>query len=197
MQFRQTYQGPLKAARANMDQERARAADKHQIRRRIHRQLKRLWAEHPSLREHGAFPTGERGQKRPYLEWARDNWRIGKFNFIPLVTKRESLYCKLEILMLRFGQPGRTLGDIDNRLKTLFDALQKPQRIDEIGPANPKAGEDPFFVLMENDEDITHVSVETDRLLRPLTANDNDVHLIITVSVRPFRPTIDNDFWRD
>ena len=48
------------------------------------------------------------------------------FNFVPLVTKELDLICSLDILLLR---PRVTIdsawtGDVDNRLKTLIDALQ-------------------------------------------------------------------------
>jgi hypothetical protein len=51
------------------------------------------------------------------------------WNFVPLVTAELSLLCNLEILMLRRVDPGKLIqssGDIDNRIKTLFDALQIP-----------------------------------------------------------------------
>jgi hypothetical protein len=53
----------------------------------------------------------------------------GKFNVVPLVTARLNLMCHLDIVFLRPGQPGSVItqgGDIRNRVKTLFDALQAP-----------------------------------------------------------------------
>lgn len=53
------------------------------------------------------------------------------------------------------------LGDIDNRLKTLFDALRLPNQTNElVGYDNPAPDENPFFCLLEDDSLITHVSVE-------------------------------------
>ncbi len=99
--------------------------------------------------------------------------------------------------MLRHGPPGKALGDIANRLKPLFAALKRPGSKDEFGGAEPKAGEDPFFVLLDDDRLITHVAVETDTLLQPITGDENDTRLSLTVSVRPYRATIWNDVFRD
>ena len=83
-------------------------------------------------------------------------------------------------------------GDIDNRLKTLFDALRAPKNATEIPKgAVPGPDEDPFFCLLEDDALITAVSVETERLL---TANQGstEVHLDIQVLTRPTAVIIAN-----
>jgi hypothetical protein len=63
-----------------------------------------------------------------------------------------SLACGLDILFLRRDMPGVPLihsgGDIDNRLKTLFDALKIPESCAEIENYTKEADEDPFFVLL-------------------------------------------------
>jgi hypothetical protein len=78
-------------------------------------------------------------------------------------------------------------GDIDNRLKVLFDALRVPANCDEVAGAVKASDEDPyFFCLLEDDALITEVSVTTDTLLTPyVTGQENDVHLVINVKVRP------------
>ena len=94
--------------------------------------------------------------------------------------------CGLNILFLRRDSPGKVIsgGDIDNRLKTLFDALSIPNRSQIVG--TPESNESPFFCLLEDDSLITEVRVETDRLLTPLSANknENDVVLVIGVEVK-------------
>ena len=94
--------------------------------------------------------------------------------------------CALDILFLRRDGPGSLVksgGDIDNRLKVLFDALRMPQTCDEVCGDSPALDEDPFFSLLEDDKLITKVQVETNWLLTPLTQNEriHDVHLIIRV----------------
>ncbi|HZM57458.1 MAG TPA: hypothetical protein VFC03_20785 [Acidimicrobiales bacterium] len=62
---------------------------------------------------------------------------IGAHVFAPLICTNLRLLAELDILMLRPEVPGRIInhGDIDNRLKTLFDALRAPSNEQEIGAA--------------------------------------------------------------
>ena len=80
-------------------------------------------------------------------------------------------------------------GDIDNRLKTLFDALRMPQIGEKLG--DPQEGEDPFFCLLENDSLITKLTLATDLLLEP-DRNVNDVRLVLTVKLWPISVTFEN-----
>lgn len=51
------------------------------------------------------------------------------FNWLPLVREELGIAAALDILFLRRDAPGKIIGgggDIDNRLKVLFDALRKP-----------------------------------------------------------------------
>src|SRR6266849_6098917 len=68
-------------------------------------------------------PSQAAGQKlkKPVL--------IGGKQFVPLVRQSLALACSLDILFLRREEPGSLIlqgGDIDNRIKTLFDALKMP-----------------------------------------------------------------------
>jgi hypothetical protein len=97
-----------------------------------------------------------------------------------------SLACALDILFLRRDQPGDLIkhgGDIDNRIKVLFDALRMPQDEQELTGQKPDVAEDPFFCLLQDDKQITEVKITTDRLLTPQASDEgiNDVHLIIHV----------------
>lgn len=61
---------------------------------------------------------------------------------------------------------------------------------------SPTDGENPFFVLTEDDQLITHISVETDVLLEPIVKDRpdvNDARLVITVKTRPFHHNRAND----
>jgi hypothetical protein len=71
------------------------------------------------------------------------------------------------VLFLRREKPGKVFmrGDIDNRLKTLFDAVQMPHLGQDVGDQIPGVEEDPFYVLLEEDELIADISVTTDLLL--------------------------------
>jgi hypothetical protein len=89
---------------------------------------------------------------------------------------------------LRRDHPGNLIasgGDIDNRIKTLFDSLRMPNNWGEVARFPADADENPFHVLLEDDSQITKVSVTTERLLTPPAAGEpiHDVHLIIGVTV--------------
>lgn len=187
MEFRLTYDGPLYSSRSSGGN-RSRALHIHSIRKRFHKQLATLKIKHPVLI--GINP---------------DSWMITKlssngFNWMPLVTKRSGLMCRLDILLLRDSEPGHVLADIDNRLKTVFDALRMADTPDELGarsidgPVRPDADEDPFFTLLEDDRLITHVAVTTDTLLEPVEdcSVDHAVRMIIGVSIRPYNVHMGN-----
>ncbi|MGH8201138.1 MAG: hypothetical protein ACREVO_12395 [Steroidobacteraceae bacterium] len=118
-------------------------------------------------------------------------------NFVPLVTRDLELLCAIEILLLREGKPGAVIksGDLDNRLKTLFDALCMPRDQGQLGPyLSPAEEEKPFFCLLEDDSVITKATVETDTLLQSVSEppSENDVRAVITVKIRAARVTAEN-----
>ena len=193
MEFRLTYAGPLKgASRSN-----TRADHKHEIRRELHPQLRRLWEIAPQLNSDGmgSIVTYGAPNHPPHtVEALAEEFRCGEYKLVPLATRRLSLYCDIDVLFLRPDPPGSVLrsGDLDNRLKTLFDALRIPRNQDELGPYKlPGPDEEPFFCLLEDDSLITRVSVATDVLLEPVpgSLDENAARLVITVRLRPLRAT--------
>ena len=202
MEFRLTYQGLLLATQKDplSGQADARAEHKRDIRRKFHLQLKRLWDINPYLK-HGypvefdctssSNPKTAKSYHTTIAEWLAPKYHRNGYNFVPLVRSNLALLCHLNILFLRPDTPGNVLasGDIDNRLKTLFDALRLPQGNNELTLyAKPSADEEPFFCLLEDGSLISKVSVETDVMLEP---NDgriekNDASLVIGVTIRPY-----------
>ncbi|MCF3628785.1 hypothetical protein RJ527_15015 [Thalassospiraceae bacterium LMO-SO8] len=195
MEFRLTYEGHLLgASRSN-----TRASHKHEIRKIFHRQLRHYWQVHPYLST--AYLSHRRlGRVQPevkLVDHLSQKYKLENYNFVPLVTPDLSLICSLEILFLRRGFPGEAVrsGDIDNRLKTIFDALRMPGNSSELGGfETPGDDEIPFFCLLTDDNLISHVSVETDTLLEPSSAEagDNDSRLVIAVKLKPFDVGWDN-----
>src|ERR1700730_6938816 len=135
MEFHLTYAGPLFAIQRDdrPGQKPRHPENKHQIRTTFHKQLKELWRVMPSLRDHDSqkpsflITPGAADFPRPITDkgpLAERHAQFG-FNFVPLVTQELDLICGLEILFLRPDKPGQAIwaGDIDNRLKTLLDAL--------------------------------------------------------------------------
>ena len=187
VEFRLTYAGKLLSTRSNREDHVKRTPHKHDLRKEFHKQLKLLWQTHPTL-------VGLSSQKmdsgKSFLEDTADYYATYGFRWVPLVTRSMSLFCKLEILMLRPGDPGNVRSDLDNRLKTLFDALtMPPERMEGILPTSD---ENPFFVLLQDDRLITHIVVESDTLLQSIDGDENDVRLTITVTARPYRVGIGN-----
>jgi len=100
------------------------------------------------------------------------------------VRKSAHLIAELDILLLRNEVPGRIIvdgGDIDNRLKTLFDALRCPHSAEEAG-AQPDS-DSAIYTLLEDDSLITAVGVTTDRLLEQCAPEE--ALLIVKVTVVP------------
>ena len=212
MRFRLTYNGPLKATQGtpgplHTDK---RAEHKHTIRREFHRQLKELWASNKFLRTHKMTPahtTADGGifpprppatigaiwgpdpkTLRPMVDVVAGMYSTFGYRFVPLVRKEISLSCSLRVLFMRRDFPASVLsaGDIDNRLKTLIDTLRMPQVINEV-PSPPVSGEDPFFVLLDDDRQITHLEVETDSALDAPQPDDRSyARIVITVELRPY-----------
>ena len=76
-------------------------------------------------------------------------------------------------------------GDIDNRIKVLFDALRVPLNDNEIpSTVTPDFGEDPFYCLLEDDKLITSFRLESDQLFGERDQSDAWVKLVIRATVK-------------
>ena len=177
MEFRLFYRGPL---RAN-----GNPKDKQIIRRAFHPQLKKLWTLEPL--EHHTKEPGNYLSEFPREGESSVIHPVSDFKCACLVSERFKTHAELDILFLRPEPVGHIIhtgsGDIDNRLKTLFDGLRMPLAIQEIPPGDsPITEETPFHCLLSDDALISKVAVTTDQLLG---ANTNDeVLLVIHVRVR-------------
>src|SRR5262249_25688134 len=86
--------------------------------------------------------------------------------FIPLVRRSLYLACAVDVIFLRHEEPFSLMrqgGDLDGRLKTLFDALKMPNPNDEYKGLTPTA--DPLYVVLEDDALISDFSIKSGRLL--------------------------------
>lgn len=168
MEFTLYYRGTLKANGG--------LKDKHKLRKCFHKQLSILWDQKPLK----AFSKNLLNESYP----GNLLRKVGNFRFAPLVTERIALIAEIDIFLLRPEPPGAIItqsGDIDNRLKTLLDALRMPKSPEEI-PQDTAAdtNEDPFFCLLEDDNLITRISVTTDRLLE---SNIDPSEVVLTIHV--------------
>jgi len=190
--FRLTYEGVLSPT----SQRNTRAKHKHEIRKVFHPQLKRLWAEHPVLRNK---KTDGPGIDEPELrvDVLARRFQLGAYNFVPLVTQDFDIHCNIDVLLLRPEPPGGLIGagDLDNRIKTLFDAFRRPTNMGEVGPYDePEENERPFYCLLEDDVLVTKISVQGDMLLEAIDGryDKNMARLVISVSLRPYVATWTN-----
>jgi hypothetical protein len=187
------YRGPL---HANAD-----AKEKHRIREHFHKQLTTLWNTHP-LRSYypdasnpnpsdpGAdalpgTPEWELRIVRKSLEFPSMIKVVAGHQFLPLVCQKLFGIAEVDLTFLRPEPAGRIVtqgGDIDNRIKTLLDALKVPDanqaRLEVVGVL-----ESPFHCLLEDDNLITRLAVRTEQLLEPVSSK-NEVILLVHVNVR-------------
>jgi len=92
----------------------------------------------------------------------------------------------LEMLLLRHDDLAGlipTTGGMDQRLNVLLGALRMPWTCDEVGEV-PEADEDPFYVLMEDDSLVNQLTINTDRLLTPLTSQETLHEVMLLVHVK-------------
>src|SRR5579864_2628783 len=196
MRFRLTYEGELRPSQRDPQngQREPLAAHKQGIRKVFHGQLKQLWKTNKFLKEHqvekneinirpgqvtGALGVAYWGVTPrmgiPLIEYIASNFQSNGYRFSPLVCEEFSLLCSLEVLFLRRDFPIGVIsaGDLDNRVKTLIDALRKPHNANELtGNETPSEVEDPFFCLLEDDDLVTALSVESGMLLDPPSEGD-------------------------
>jgi hypothetical protein len=88
---------------------------------------------------------------------------VGNFSFVPLITETLQHVAVLNITLLGPSEPGAVItlgGGLDNRLKTLFDALPAPSNQQELPRGGSReADENPFYCLLEDDKLITGLSI--------------------------------------
>jgi hypothetical protein len=214
VEFRLLYEGEVKPSGGSN----SRPAEKHEIRRAFHPQLRRLWLTNESVRQYA-----QRIGRRVYAQEIQDqqiqnpaplstddavqkafaymgaNWDRSGYQCIPLATEKRLMRCSLDILLLRPGEDKYifTQGDIDGQVKTLFDALRIPKTLEEAGKTTPGPDETPFFCLLEDDRMISEVRVTTDHLLllphaKQVTAND--AFAVITVKLDQKQLDVFDDF---
>ncbi|MEG3144566.1 hypothetical protein U1839_07855 [Sphingomonas sp. RT2P30] len=200
LQFRLTYQGLLLAENNRGAITNARADHKQMIRKAFHRQLKRLWSISPFLslsEQPNSHKVGWPNVAKTSVPALANRFARNGYNFVPLITRDLNVSCEVSVLFLRNDPPGSVIksGDIDNRLKTLFDALTMPSDGAQLGKfTTPDEDEIPFFCLLEDDCLITKASVESDTMLEPVNIDDpsNSARVIVTIRTGLLRVSSDN-----
>ena len=179
VRFTLTYDGRLLSA----GDKHTRVRNKNEIRFHFTNQLEAV-ASHADFSRVDTRVRLPSESKQPIVYSIR---RFHGLNFIPLVARRTGASCALTIKLMRPEPPGQIVhgGDLDNRLKTLLDALRLPQNENEVLPSLAQKGSDALYTcLLEDDSLITELSVSTVLLLP--SAPKNYVRLIIDIELRPF-----------
>ena len=200
MKFRLTYAGIVKSSG-----NKPKAVNKHEIRLAFHKQLLVLWGSNPILRDFSKeqFPNMERAiepdfaatldeaiagkelKKFPYSELLVAKHKLHDVNWHPLVTIESGLISEVDILMLRPNDSKSIVqgGDIDGRVKTIFDALSIPKNGDVLSKFTKPP--EVFYTLLSDDSLISKVTVDTDELLELDDARDpNFAHLVIEITTK-------------
>jgi hypothetical protein len=200
-----TYRGAL----VGSDDRRTRVAAKHSLRLVFHEQLEDLWqtdgrfsAIDASTLQEPTLTEGPKGH--PVLDVSRPiNTQAGWFYrykvrdrfFIPLINEPRQAQCHLAIQLHSRMKGGGGIfagGDLDNRMKTLFDSLRMPHNENEL--PDPLGGPEHIYCLLDDDQRITKVSVESIPLWGPKRSDEDDnyVELECNVTVQAIRPMVGN-----
>ncbi len=177
MEFVLRYRGALPAKPSNT------VVAKHKVRLYLHPQLQEL-----CRRERVWQPASANGLPIAKIKGRRlhvTSLNSGVFfrvpfrgiDFIPLVSRPHELACQVDILWLRREKPGEIVGDggdLDNRLKTLFDGLRMPYSDSDV-PEGAAIPEGRCYCLLEDDALITKISITTYQLLEPLPLSPPEI----------------------
>jgi hypothetical protein len=212
MKFTLIYDGDLPSAGNS-----CKPIPASRIRNALHDQLADLWEGHIVLRQlartartqrqpggfYGMSDYGPaqlpeyRGPIPPLLDGKTDLCapievpKVGAF--VPLVRHSLNLLCAIDVLFLRHEEPFSLMkhgGDLDGRIKTLFDALRMPDPKHEYVGDDPP--DNPLYVVMEDDALISDFSVKSGRLLGGDTKKKHAVRLQIDVTIKVARVSSQN-----
>lgn len=171
MEFYLKYQGELKSN--------ACPKDKHTLRKHFHKQLKCLFETNEIFRDcnNWSLTPPDDPEKNMYCIIQKDS-----FKFAPIISSKLFLLAKLDITILWPDLPGQIVGngDIDNKLKTLFDALSCPPHNNQLTGLAPDKDEEPFYCLLEDDRLIQNLNVRTHTLLE----GKNNKELFVLLHVK-------------
>ncbi|MBN2676406.1 MAG: hypothetical protein JXR30_04110 [Alphaproteobacteria bacterium] len=175
MKFKLIYKGEVKI------HPKRRAHHIHDIRMKLDCQLKRL-TEIPPYSKLQNYIHSEKDNKKTIVR------TVSGIEFVPIISPELNLLAELEVQILHPELLGTPRADIDNRMKTLLDALRRPQDIHEV-PEDAQRGQR-IYTLLDDDHLVTKITVNTSHWLA--NRNPEDLLIIITVNIRASRGTLEN-----
>jgi len=169
MEFTLYYKGILKS-NGNKNH-------KHELRMKFHEQIKKLWDQEPLKYFKNSVNLYDNSVAR----------QIGHFNFCSIINTSFHLVAEIDITILRSESIGNIItsgGDIDNRIKTLLDALKMPLNQDELPEKLDYIKQpNPTFCLLQDDSLISSLKISTKQLLTT-EINKKEVILVIDITTR-------------
>lgn len=199
MEFRLTYSGDM--LRPQQTRGDARKIEKHALRQHFHEQLERIWRSDSRFSQINPLELGDavhakgmwdvqrnEENKIPYFEetplrgflYQRP---LANYHFVPVVTRVMEADCHLKIVLRRPIKPGTIIysgGDLDGRLKTLFDALAMPPQLQDL-PEGITGSDGTCLCLLEGDELITGFSIDSEEWAEAPSSHHAEVDITVTV----------------
>jgi hypothetical protein len=121
---------------------------------------------------------------------------VGGARFFPIITPELDLLAELDVQILHPELLETPHADIDNRMKTLLDALKRPQSAHEVCEG---CGDEVIYTLLDDDHLVTKMTINTSHLLTSdydsnakRSQEDYELLVIVTVSIRASKGTMDN-----
>ncbi|MGC1779489.1 MAG: hypothetical protein WBB34_16250 [Xanthobacteraceae bacterium] len=210
MKFTLIYDGDLPASG-----NKSKPQEASQIRNEFHHQLADLWDSHVVFRQLARTARTIPNPGAGYYVGREPIWSQSKLpdwndpisplregqtdfcaaitvpnvaSFIPIVRNSLHLACAVDILFLRHEEPYNLMrqgGDLDGRIKTLFDGLKMPDPKNQYVGLAPTA--EPLYVVLEDDALISDFSIRSGRLLGNRSKDKHRVRLTIDITIKVLR----------
>ena len=171
MEFCLHYNGPLKS--------KAGPKEKHKIRCQLHEQLKSICNNPPFLI---AFEPDFNKTRKPTDVSLFKQIEDKKFWFLICEGLSTSVDLSLTLLVPHQTNAIVSGGDVDNRIKTLFDALRIPQLLNEIPSADNFDYSGGMFCLLEDDKLINSLQIKMYQDHNPI--DERSCRVLIQVNTR-------------
>lgn len=178
MKFKLIYNGELKI------NPKKRSQHLHDIRMALSPQLERLAQISP-------YNTIKDKMQKTKTKGIKE---INGAKFFPIIRPELNLLAELDIQILHPELLETPRADIDNRMKTLLDALKRPQSSHELAEHMDKS--EVIYTLLDDDHLVTKMTINTSHLLykeqNPSPNRDYELLIIITVNIKASKGTSDN-----
>jgi len=194
MRFRLYFEGPLYSDNGGTGSNKLEA--RVDLFCKFDKQLQKLWETNQYLKTGKTSGPELDGYVETNLpQFQAENTIVDGKTFQPLARKNLHLNCRLSFLVMRQDKTSGffTKGDIDNKVKFLVDCLRVPSA-EQLKKGDWNRLPNPCHVVLEDDNMITQINVESDQLLDNGTANqglDRSV-VIIDVELKPYELHLGN-----